>query len=232
MPGWPRGARARRDCYRNQIELRASDLESLLAEDHRARLVWGYVERQELGRPNEAIKARGSNAGRAAIDPRILLALWLHAMVEGVGSGREIARFAREHDAYRWICGGVSVNYHALGDRQGAKGASPSQQRRSEPCCPRVMRVASRDATRSVDRGTCRPAIEPRKRFDPGADIVRSMEGNTHGCAIASASATRRGRRPWHAFTLLVREPGDLQSDRRLQSWPAARIGKVRSRRR
>jgi transposase len=101
---------------RKQIELRASDLESLLPEDHRARLVWGYVERQDLSRLTEAIKARGSNAGRSAIDPRILFALWLYATLEGVGSGREIARLAREHDAYRWICGGVSVNDHALND--------------------------------------------------------------------------------------------------------------------
>jgi hypothetical protein len=27
-----------------------------------------------------------------------------------------VARLTREHDAYRWICGGVSVNYHALND--------------------------------------------------------------------------------------------------------------------
>jgi transposase len=101
---------------RKQIELRASDLESLLPEDHRARLVWGYVERQDLSRLTEAIKARGSNAGRSAIDPRILFALWLYATLEGVGSGREIARLAREHDPYRWICGGVSVNDHALND--------------------------------------------------------------------------------------------------------------------
>lgn len=101
---------------RSQIELRASGLESLLGEDHRARLVWGYVERQDLSSLTEAIKARGSNAGRAAIDPRILFALWLYAVLDGVGSGREVARLAREHDAYRWICGGVSVNYHALND--------------------------------------------------------------------------------------------------------------------
>ena len=101
---------------RLQIELRASDLESLLAEDHRARLVWGYVVHQDLSRLFEAIKARGSNAGRAAIDPRILFALWLYATLDGVGSGREVARLALEHDAYRWICGGVSVNYHALND--------------------------------------------------------------------------------------------------------------------
>lgn len=33
---------------RLQIEFRASDLESLLPEDHRARLVWGYVVLQDL----------------------------------------------------------------------------------------------------------------------------------------------------------------------------------------
>ena len=101
---------------RLQVELRASDLESLLPEDHRARLVWGYVVCQDLSKLIEVIKARGSNAGRAAIDPRVLFALWLYATLDGVGSGREVARLALEHDAYRWICGGVSVNYHALND--------------------------------------------------------------------------------------------------------------------
>jgi transposase len=106
---------------RKQIELRASDLESLLPEDHRARLVWGYVERQDLGALYEAIKARGAAPGRRAIDPRVLFALWLYATLDGVGSGREVARLSLEHDAYRWICGGVPVNYHALNDfRSGA----------------------------------------------------------------------------------------------------------------
>ena len=101
---------------RLQVELRASDLESLLPEDHRARLVWGYVVRQGLSKLIEAVKARGGNAGRAAIDPRILFALWLYATLDGVGSGREVTRLSQEHDAYRWICGGVSVNYHAVND--------------------------------------------------------------------------------------------------------------------
>jgi len=106
---------------RSQIELRASDLESLLPEDHRARLVWGYVQRQDLSALFDAIKARGAAPGRRAIDPRILFALWLYAVLDGVGSGREVARLSREHDAYRWICGGVPVNYHALNDfRSGA----------------------------------------------------------------------------------------------------------------
>jgi len=108
---------------RQQVELRSCDLESLLPQDHRARLVWGYVERQDLSRLYEAIKARGSFPGRRAIDPRILFALWLYATLDGVGSGREVARLRREHDAYRWICGGVEVNYHALNDFRGANDA-------------------------------------------------------------------------------------------------------------
>jgi len=107
---------------RAQIELRASDLESLLPEDHRARLVWGYVERQDLSALFDAIKARGATPGRRAIDPRILFALWLYAVLDGVGSGREVARLSREHDAYRWICGGVAVNYHALNDFRSGGG--------------------------------------------------------------------------------------------------------------
>ena len=108
---------------RAQIELRASDLESLLGEDHRARLVWGYVERQNLSVLFDAIKARGATPGRRAIDPRILFALWLYAVLDGVGSGREVTRLTREHDAYRWICGGVAVNYHALNDFRCANDA-------------------------------------------------------------------------------------------------------------
>lgn len=112
-----------REPNRLQIEMRASDLDSLLAANHRARLVWAYVERQDLSKLFDAIKARGSNSGRAAIDPRILFALWLYATLQGVGSGRELTRLSQEHDAYRWICGGVSVNYHALNDFRSANEA-------------------------------------------------------------------------------------------------------------
>ena len=106
---------------RTQVELRPCDLEALLPEDHQARLVWGYVERQELSALFDAIKARGRAPGRAAIDPRILFALWLYATLNGVGSGREIVRLTQSEDAYRWLCGGVSVNYHALNDFRSAQ---------------------------------------------------------------------------------------------------------------
>ena len=44
-----------------------------------------------------------------------------------------------------------------------------------------------------------------------GADVVRITEGNMDGGVIASARPTRRGRRPWHVWTLFAREPGCLR---------------------
>ena len=44
----------------------------------------------------------------------------------------------------------------------------------------------------------------------PDADTVPNVEGNMDRRAIASAWTIRRGHRPWHVQTLLVREPGDL----------------------
>ncbi len=107
---------------RKQMELRASDLDSLLPEGHRARIVWGYVERQNLAGLYAEIKAVEGGVGRTPIAPEILFALWLYATLEGVGSARAIARLVLEHDAYRWICGGVQVNYHTLADFRSLNG--------------------------------------------------------------------------------------------------------------
>src|SRR5712691_9986022 len=87
---------------RQQMELRPFDLESLLAGEHRARAIWAMVEALDLAPFYEAIVARGSEPGRPAIDPKILVALWLYGTSEGVGSARELARLCAAHDAYRW----------------------------------------------------------------------------------------------------------------------------------
>jgi transposase len=101
---------------RSQVVLRASSLESLLPQGHRARMVWGYVERQNMAGLYAGIKAVEGGPGRPAIAPEILFALWLFATLEGVGSARSLDQLTGEDDAYRWICGGVDVNYHTLAD--------------------------------------------------------------------------------------------------------------------
>lgn len=119
------GAPRLRSPERRQIELRSCDLESLIGADHVARLIWAYVERlrDELQPLYEAIEAREGLPGHPPIDPRLMLALWLYATSEGVGSARHLERLCRSHDAYRWLCGGVSVNYHTLSDFRSTRGA-------------------------------------------------------------------------------------------------------------
>lgn len=101
---------------RAQVFLRPIDLETTLAVDHEARGLWRMVEGLDRSKFLETIQAREGEPGQSAIDPAILLTLWLYATSQGVGSARELDRLCKEHDAYRWICGGVSVNYHTLSD--------------------------------------------------------------------------------------------------------------------
>jgi transposase len=105
-----------RTVNREQIVFRAAPLDDLLPQDHPARIVWDYVEGLDLGPLLRRIKSVEGRPGRAPIDPKILLALWLYATIEGIGSARELDRLCREHDAFRWIAGDVSVNYHTLSD--------------------------------------------------------------------------------------------------------------------
>jgi len=91
-------------------------LEDLLATDHQARLIWAFAEGLDLSSLYARIRSVEGGPGRPAIDPRLLVALWLYATLEGVGSARALAWLCQEHHAFRWLCGGVSVNHHTLSD--------------------------------------------------------------------------------------------------------------------
>lgn len=101
---------------RSQTRWDFVDLDGLIASDHRARVVMGFVESLELSPLYEAIKAREGEPGRPPSDPAVLLALWLYATIEGVGSARQLERLAQHDPAYRWLAGGVPLNYHGLAD--------------------------------------------------------------------------------------------------------------------
>lgn len=118
----PAGRPRLREPVRDQIELRAVDIDSLIGEDHPVRVIWAHVEQLDLRVLEDAIKAREDTPGHPPIAPRLLLALWLYATSEGVGSARALARLCESHDAYRWLLGGVSVNYHTLADFRVGQG--------------------------------------------------------------------------------------------------------------
>jgi transposase len=105
-----------RQAERRQAGFELVDLESLVVDDHPVRAVWSFVEGLDLQVFYDRIKVRGETPGRPATDPRILLALWLYATADGVGSARALARLCEHHTIYRWICGGVGVNHTMLSE--------------------------------------------------------------------------------------------------------------------
>jgi transposase len=91
-------------------------LDDLLTPEHHARAIWLFVQGLDLTLLLQAIRAVEGAPGRPATDPQILVALWLYATVEGIGSARALDYLCTHHHGFRWLCGGVSVNYHTLAD--------------------------------------------------------------------------------------------------------------------
>lgn len=101
---------------RDQVELQCLSLEQMVPPEHPVRVVWDCVARLDLGRWLADVQAVEGSVGRDATDPRLLVALWVYATLDAVGSARELARLCEHHLLYRWLCGGVSVNHHLLSD--------------------------------------------------------------------------------------------------------------------
>ena len=110
--GLPRFVEAKRD----EIVFERFEFDALIGVEHPARAIWAWVEQADLSVLYAQIKARADRPGRPAADPRVALALWLYACVEGVGSARQLDRLTQEHHGFRWLRGGVPLNYHLLSD--------------------------------------------------------------------------------------------------------------------
>src|SRR3954463_10755649 len=89
-----------RQAERRQAGFEVVDLESLVVDDHPVRAVWSFVEGVDLQWFADAIKARGEPPGRPSTGPRSVLALWLYAAADGIGSARALARLCEHHTIY------------------------------------------------------------------------------------------------------------------------------------
>lgn len=165
-PTRPEAARVVR-AVRTQMEWVARSLDQLLPERHLARAVLAFVERLELNAFYASIKAVIDGPGRPASDPRVLLALWVYATTQGVGSGRQLGRLCEEHDAYRWLRGGVPINYHMLCDFRVAR------RQEMDELLTRIL-VALVSAGLVKLRGVAQDGV--RLRADAGASSFRRGE--------------------------------------------------------
>ena len=111
-----RGAVRLRRPERRQMAWVAQCPDDLVPPQHPVRVITEVVEHLDVSAFCAPLKAREGVAGRDATDPKLLVALWLFACVRGIGPARELARQCQENLAFRWLCGGVTVNHRLLGD--------------------------------------------------------------------------------------------------------------------
>jgi transposase len=105
-----------RHVNRQQMSWRVVDVEHLISEDHPARAIWTLVGRLNLSAFYQAIESSTEEGGRPAIDPQLLISLWVYAYSQGIGSAREVARRCAYDPAFQWLTGWEEVNYHTLAD--------------------------------------------------------------------------------------------------------------------
>lgn len=101
---------------RNQVEFINASLDDLLPDDHPARNIWDFINQMNLSSIINKIQSTSCNPGRPATDPKVLFAIWIYAITQGIGSARMIDRYCREHIAFKWLCGGIEMNYHTISD--------------------------------------------------------------------------------------------------------------------
>ena len=94
--------------------LRTVDVEKLIDDDHRARLIWELVGRLDLGLYHAQIAAVDGHAGREHTDPQLLISLWLYAYSRGISSAREMARQCEYEPGCQWLCGLEPISHRTL----------------------------------------------------------------------------------------------------------------------
>ena len=118
----PAGRARLRAPIRDEVTLQVCDLDALIGEDHPARVIWAYASRVDLSELEAAVKAREGAPGMPQTSLHLLLALWLYATTRGIGSARELAQSCESGAAFRWLCGGVSVNHRLLSEFRTQQG--------------------------------------------------------------------------------------------------------------
>jgi len=123
----PLGRARLREPVRDEVRLQVFDLDRLIDEDHPVRVIWAYAAKVDMSAFEAAVRAREGTTGMPQTSPYLLLALWLYATTDGIGSARALARACESVSAYRWLCGDVGVNHRILSEFRNDQGARIEQ---------------------------------------------------------------------------------------------------------
>jgi transposase len=82
-------------------------LEGLLPEQHPARFIWQVLSSLDLSEFEDRYASVWAGPGRPPYHPRVLIALWIYGISEGIETAAEIAKACRIRDDFRWLAGGL-----------------------------------------------------------------------------------------------------------------------------
>lgn len=118
----PQGRARYRLPVRDDVRLQVFDLDGLIDEDHPVRVIWAYAAKVDMSEFEATVRSREGTVGMPQTSPHLLLALWLYATTDGIGSARALARACVNVSAYRWLCGEVGVNHRILSEFRSDQG--------------------------------------------------------------------------------------------------------------
>jgi transposase len=98
---------------RGEVRQHIAALDDLVALDHPVRTVSAFAETLDL---KNVLDLDDKKLPHGSVDPMLILALWLWATIDGIGSARHLEKRCTEHLAYRWLCGGVEIGHQTLRD--------------------------------------------------------------------------------------------------------------------
>lgn len=82
-------------------------LEGLLPEKHPARFLWQVLSSLDLSELEERYASVWAGPGRPPYHPRVLIALWIYGIGEGLETAAGIAKACSIRDDFRWLAGGL-----------------------------------------------------------------------------------------------------------------------------
>ena len=89
-------------------------VENLVGADDKVQAIWELTGRMDLSRLYEPIVSRENEAGQAAEDPRLLVAIWVWCYSEGISSSRQVEHLIEQEPALMWLCGLRTIRHATL----------------------------------------------------------------------------------------------------------------------
>jgi transposase len=233
----PKGAVRLRRPERKQVAIVMQCPDDLVPENHRVRLVAAVVERLDLSRFSEPIKARQGSAGRDATDPALLVSLWLYACIRGIGAARELARQCEDSAPFRWLCGGVGVNHRMLSDFRTDHGEALDELFTQviaslvEQGLVKVRRVSQDGVRVRISAGAKSFRREQRLEKLLGdvkqyvAELRRQLEDPAYGAGVQAKQLARKKRRAEEKQKRIEQAIGQLPELKKRQEEAAKRAG-------